>query len=147
MKESVACVVRRAGSAREILIVRRPDDDPELPGVWGLPAASRRPGELWEDAVARVGRDKLGAALRPRRVLAQGEATRPGYRLRMRLYEADLEDAEPRVPQAAAGVTQYAAWRWADASALEPGARRGSLCCRLFLDAEAREGWDPTRKP
>lgn len=134
LKESVACVVRRAGRPRELLAVLRPEDDPDLPGVWGLPAASRRPSESWEDAVARVGRDKLGATLRRGRLLAQGDETRPGYRLRMRLYEAEIEDGEPRVPQPVAGVTQYASWCWAQGAFLEPGAREGSLCCRLYLE-------------
>jgi ADP-ribose pyrophosphatase YjhB (NUDIX family) len=134
LKESVACVIRRSERPSELLAVLRPEDDAELPGVWGLPAASRRPGESWEDAVARVGRDKLGATLRPGRLLAQGDETRPGYRLRMRLYEAELGDGEPEVPQPVEGVTQYAAWCWAERAFLEPGARQGSLCCRLYLE-------------
>ena len=134
MKQAVACVVYRDAARREALIVRRPDDDPDLPGIWGLPAASLRPGESWKDAVARAGREKLGVRLVPERVLAAGEGARPGFVLRMRLYEARVEDGEPHVPQPVPGVTQYSAWRWGDAALLEPGAARGSLCCRLFIE-------------
>ena len=48
-----------------LLLVRRPDDDESLPGVWGLPAVSLAPGESEEDAVRRAGRDKLGVELEP----------------------------------------------------------------------------------
>lgn len=134
MKEAVACVVYRDAARREALIVRRPDDDPDLPGIWGLPAASLRPGEPWEDAVARAGREKLGVRLAPERVLARGEQARSGHVLRMRLYEARVEEGAPHVPQPVPGVTQYSAWRWGDAATLAPGAAQGSLCCRLFIE-------------
>lgn len=136
VRESVACVVHRDDARRRVLAVLRPQDDPDLPGIWGLPAASRRPGESWEAAVERIGRDKLGVRLRPGRVLAEGERARAEYVLKMRLYEARLEEGEPRVAQRVPGVTQYAAWRWADARLLEPGARAGSLCCRLYLEVQ-----------
>lgn len=134
MKEAVACVVRDRGA---VLAVRRPDDDPDLPGIWGLPAASRRPGESWAAVVERTGREKLGVRLRPVRLLAEGEAPRDARLLRMRLYEAAIEQGEPHVPQPVPGITQYSAWRWGDAALLEPGARKGSLCCRLYLELGA----------
>ena len=43
-----------------LLLVRRPDDDEDLPGAWGLPAATLAEGESEEDAVRRAGRDNLG---------------------------------------------------------------------------------------
>ena len=42
MKRSISLVIEGSGG---ILLVRRPDDDESLPGVWGLPAASLRAGE------------------------------------------------------------------------------------------------------
>lgn len=134
MKEAVACVVYRDRSRCEVLMVLRPEDDPDLPGVWGFPAVSRRPGESWEGAVARIGRDKLGVPLRTVGLLAEGEGPRGSEVLHMRLYEARVEGGGPRVPQPARGVTQYPSWRWGGSLLLEPGARQGSLCCRLFLE-------------
>ena len=58
IKQSVSFVIRRGA---EILVVLRPPDDLELPSVWGLPAASLRAGESWEDAVVRAGREKIGS--------------------------------------------------------------------------------------
>ena len=51
-------------SPEGLLLVRRPDDDDDLPGVWGLPAASLAEGESEEDAVRRAGREKLGVEVR-----------------------------------------------------------------------------------
>jgi ADP-ribose pyrophosphatase YjhB (NUDIX family) len=131
MKRSVSLAIHDPD--RRVLLVQRPDDDEDLPGAWGLPAASLGPEESWEAAVRRAGRDKLGVELEPVRMLAAGDLERPAYRLTMRLYEARLVDGEPAVPQPAAGVTQYVAWRWGDPPDLEPAAAAGSLCSRLYL--------------
>lgn len=123
----------------EILTVRRPPDDEDLPGVWGLPAGSLRPGEGWEEAVVRAGREKLGVRLEPVLLLNEGSADRAAYRLHMRLYRARILEGEPAVPQPVEGVTQYTAWRWAPPDRLREAADRGSLCSRLCLEAVDRE--------
>lgn len=122
--------------ARRWLLVRRPDDDEDLPGVWGLPAGTRSPGETDLDLVRRIGREKLALHVEPGASVASGSAVRPGYRLDMSLWTAEIVEGEPRVGggRTAASVTRYAAWRWDDPAALEEGARRGSLCCRLGID-------------
>jgi ADP-ribose pyrophosphatase YjhB (NUDIX family) len=116
-----------------ILIVQRPHDDEELPNVWGLPASSLRPGESFEEAVVRTGREKLGVELSVVRELNRGVRSRKGYTLEMRLYEAVISDGEPRVPQPYEGVTQYQRWMWDTAERLREGAEAGSLCCGLML--------------
>jgi ADP-ribose pyrophosphatase YjhB (NUDIX family) len=135
LKHSVAIVVRGEPSGPEprVLAVRRPPDDEELPGIWGLPAATLREGESWEAAVGRAGFEKLGVTLEPVGELGEGTQERPAYKLHMKLYEARIAEGEPEVPQAVRGVTQYAAWEWAAPSELVEGARRGSVCCRLYL--------------
>lgn len=134
VKRSVALAIRAPDAAR-VLLVRRPPDDAELPGVWGLPAASLAPGETWAAAAARAAREKLGVEITLGRMLRHGEQARPDYRLEMRLYEATIAAGEPAVPQPRADVTQYAAWRWGEPAEVGPGAARGSLCCRLLLEA------------
>ena len=47
VKRSVSLVIEGPAG---LLLVRRPDDDESLPGAWGLPAASLRPGESERDA-------------------------------------------------------------------------------------------------
>ena len=109
-----------------LLLVRRPDDDEDLPGVWGLPAVSLAPGESEEQAVRRAGRDKLGVELDPVEPLGR-EQTMTDWRVR-------IVSGEPAVPQPGAH-TQYVELRFGEPSELVPGARAGSLCCRALLRA------------
>lgn len=129
LKHSVSLVIERPGG---LLLVRRPEGDESLPGEWGLPAATLRPGEREEDAVRRAGRDKLGVEVRPLRALGEATADRPRYRILMRDWEVEIAAGEPVVPQPGEG-TQYESLRWGEAAELAPAARRGSLCARVLL--------------
>jgi len=126
VKRSVAIIVRKGDL---ILSVRRPDNDDELPGVWGLPAGSFRSSESLEDLIARIGRQKLGVALTPIRRLADGSQDRPAYRLQMELWEVSMEGA-PNHPEFA----------WSPLEVLKAGMDQGSLCCELALGLEAGKG-------
>jgi ADP-ribose pyrophosphatase YjhB (NUDIX family) len=130
LKRSVALVID--GPSGLLLLVRRPEHDESLPGEWGLPAATLRPGEGEEDAVRRAGLDKLGVEVRPLRALGDAEDERPAYRIRMRDWAVEIAAGEPAVPQPGGG-TQYESWRWGDPAELVPAARRGSLCARVLL--------------
>ncbi|MFV1987089.1 MAG: NUDIX domain-containing protein [Gemmatimonadota bacterium] len=146
IKRSIALVIRepegsRAGAgcgpARSWLLVRRPDDDADLPGVWGLPAGTLDADETAQGLVRRIGRGKLGIEVEPGAVVATGAADRAAYRLDMELWTATILDGVPNVeasPVHGGDQTRYAAWKWDDPSALEEGAREGSLCCRLGVE-------------
>jgi 8-oxo-dGTP diphosphatase len=127
LKRSISLVIE---GLEGLLLVRRPEDDEDLPGLWGLPAASLEEGESEEDAVRRAGRAKLGIEVRPVRIL--GEAA--GQGARMRDWEAEIVSGRPAVPQHETG-TQYDELRWGDAAELVPAARAGSLCCRALLES------------
>ena len=116
-----------------LLLVRRPDDDESLPGVWGLPAVSLAVGESEEDAVRRAGRDKLGAEVEPLEPVGS-EAGMTDWRVR-------LCSGEPTVPQPGAH-TQYTGLRWGEPADLVPAARAGSLCCRVLLRVRGLD-WGP----
>ena len=116
-----------------LLLVRRPDDDADLPGVWGLPAASLAEGESERDAVRRAGREKLGVELHPLRPL--------GEELTMTDWLVEIVAGEPFVPQDGPN-TQYTELRWGEAAELMPAARRGSLCSRVLLRARGLD-WEP----
>ena len=116
-----------------LLLVRRPDDDEDLPGVWGLPAVSLGAGESEEEAVRRAGRDKLGVELEP-----VGPVGREGP---MTDWEARILAGRPAVPQPGPH-TQYAELRFGEAEELRPAARDGSLCCRALLRARGLD-WSP----
>ncbi len=116
-------MVERPGG---VLLVRRPDGDESLPGVWGLPAASLADGESERDAVRRAGREKLGIEVRPLDPL--------GSELTMTDWLVEVVEGEPSVPQVGPN-TQYTELRWGDPRELVPAARQGSLCSRALLRA------------
>ena len=118
-KHSVAVVISKDDS---ILAIRRPDDDDELPGIWGLPAGTCRNQETVQDVIARIGREKLGVELTPEKRTASGTQDRPGYLLCMELWEVSM-----------AGTPIHPNWRWVPLEVLRPGAAAGSLCCELAL--------------
>jgi 8-oxo-dGTP pyrophosphatase MutT (NUDIX family) len=122
-KRSISLVIEGPDG---LLLVRRPDDDESLPGVWGLPAASLGEGESEEDAVRRAGREKLGVEVVP-----VGAVGRDGA---MTDWEARIVAGSPSVPQPGPR-TQYTGLRWGDARELVPAARAGSLCSRALLRA------------
>src|SRR5215510_1465452 len=111
VKHSVAVVVARED---RVLSIRRPLDDDELPGVWGLPAGTVRGAETVEDVIHRIGRDKLGVELKPIRKLSSGVQNRSKYRLEMELWEASM-----------VGTPTYGEWQWAVLDLLRPGMAAG----------------------
>jgi ADP-ribose pyrophosphatase YjhB (NUDIX family) len=129
LKRAVSLVIE---SPSGLLLVRRPDDDESLPGEWGLPAVSLRPGESEHAALRRAGRDKLGVELEPLEPVGEARAERAGYRLAMRDWAVRIAGGEPSVPQAGAG-TQYVEWRWGAVPELARAARAGSVCARVLL--------------
>jgi ADP-ribose pyrophosphatase YjhB (NUDIX family) len=118
-KHSVAVLIRKG---TQILALRRPDDDDELPGIWGLPAGTLRASETVEDLIRRIGRDKLGAELRGIQRIIGGHQHRMRYRLEMELWEAEMANTPSR-----------GQWKWAELSLLEEGRSKGSFCCELAL--------------
>ncbi|HYN91154.1 MAG TPA: NUDIX domain-containing protein [Thermoleophilaceae bacterium] len=129
-KRSVSLVIEGPGG---LLLVRRPDDDESLPGVWGLPAVSLAPGESEEEAVRRAGREKLGVDVRTVRPVGEEGS--------MRDWEAEIVSGEPSVPQPGPH-TQYVGLRYGEPGELVPAAREGSLCCRVLLRARGLD-WGP----
>ena len=124
VKHSVAVMIFNGD---EVLSVRRPDDDDELPGVWGLPAGTLRASETIKDLIGRIGRDKLGVELTPRRKVASGKQLRRLYLLEMELWEASMT-----------GTPNHPEWRWVAIDSLQPGAAAGSLCCELAIQNKSR---------
>jgi ADP-ribose pyrophosphatase YjhB (NUDIX family) len=127
VKRSISLVIEGPAG---VLLVRRPDDDESLPGVWGLPAATLREGEQERDAVLRAGRDKLGVEVEPVTPVGADESDEAT----MRDWAARIVEGEPEVPQPGEG-TQYVALRWGEPAELAPAARAGSLCARALLRA------------
>ena len=141
-KNSVAVAIRYASASPErVLAVLRPEnpDDP-LGGLWGLPAATLRPGETIQDTLGRAMR-KVGLSWDANgAVIASGSQDREDHILNMTLYAVDWSGREPAVSRNVADVTieletRYDAWRWAALDDFREAAGRGSLCARLYLEA------------
>lgn len=107
VRRAISIALERPARPGELLLVRRPLDDPDLPGAWGLPAGSLRPGETWVEAVVRAGTEKLGVELEVGAELRRGTATRADYTLEMTLFEAAIARGAPSVGQPYPHVTQY----------------------------------------
>ena len=80
VKRSVALVVRRdSGEDYDVLLVRRPSDDDEFPGMWGLPAATRRDGESELEAARRIAVQKLDMSVEIGATLGTGSQVPPRW--------------------------------------------------------------------
>ncbi|MSQ40699.1 MAG: NUDIX hydrolase [Dehalococcoidia bacterium] len=134
---AVALLIHHPREPGQILVVKRPEgSEEELPGIWGLPAATCRANERPKKAARRAARQKLGVSLRTLRPVAEGVHQRPQGPLAMTLFEAVPVEDTPTLPIASHqvdGFTYYTEWRWAPLSILEEGAAQGSLCCALAL--------------
>jgi len=124
VKHSIAVIVFRGD---QVLAIRRPDNDDELPGIWGLPAGTLRTTERVEELIKRIGREKLGVRLTPVRHVGSGTQNRSSYRLEMELWEAVMD-----------GTPTYPDWQWASVDVLQPGMAAGSLCCELAIKNKSR---------
>ena len=136
VKKAVALAISTSSEPGMVLMVQRPNEPgEELPGMWGLPAASIRAGETCAEAAVRAGRDKLGVELDLQDALAFGQQERDSYVLTMTVYRANLDVGETGLKLGSThdGTTQYTSWRWASPEALQPAADLGSLCSKLYL--------------
>ena len=140
--QAIAVVISNPLDTSLVLTVLRPDDDEDLPGVWGLPATSINGDETDADAANRLGTRKLGAMLTLGTLLAEGIQERSIYHLTMRLYSAFLGATSPLLRASDNhddGTTYYNEWKWAARDSLREGAKMGSLCCQLALQSNHKE--------
>lgn len=79
--------------------------------------------------------EKLGVEGEAVRFIAEGRTEREDYNLFMKLYEAKITKGDPKVPQHVQGVTQYTQLRWGTLEDLGEADRKGSLCCRLYINS------------
>jgi 8-oxo-dGTP pyrophosphatase MutT (NUDIX family) len=146
IKYAVAVVIKRQKDSPEFLIVRRPDDDPDMGGYWGFPAISLQPGELPEQAVARLCKEKLDCEATAVRFLGAMEQRRNAYDIFFMDIEAVLAPgSEPNVHEATTTHTAYSDQKWStDPMEIMPSAKDGSCCSTLFLTDQGlldRDEW------
>ena len=134
IKSAVAFVIYNKDKTK-ILTVQRPENDEDLPNVWGLPAGSLKDKESFEEAVLRSGKEKLGVKLKIIKLINEGKLERDKIVLHMKEYEVAIEEGKPNVPQKVSGITQYQKLNWSSPEKLKDAAQEGSLCSRLYLSS------------
>ncbi|MFB6114953.1 MAG: NUDIX hydrolase [Candidatus Nanohalobium sp.] len=134
-KNVVALVIFRDESQEEFLSVKRPEDDENRPGEWGLPMTTVREDEEWEDAVHRAAENKLGVEVNIEQLMSEGGQARDGYNITLRNYEVSIESGEPDVEDAEAEGTNYVKWSWRPPNAFRDDAESSeTLWSTMLLD-------------
>ena len=133
VKFSVSLVIHHPSNSKFMLTVKRPEDDFELHGLWGLPACSLHKYESLELAASRVGPEKLGLVLPAGKIIADGTQERTDYLLTMVLFETISPTKLFNLPEILPEKTFYTDWKWAELSHFEDSAKQGSLCCQLLI--------------
>lgn len=135
VKYVVAVVLKNSKNPDEFLVVKRPDDDSDLGGHWGFPAATMKPGELPEEAAKRVCKEKLNCDADASRFLGIMFQKRNSYDIF--LMDVDMLVAEGQRPDVHAATTENTAYvdqKWStDPMDLMPSAKGGSCCSSIFL--------------
>jgi ADP-ribose pyrophosphatase YjhB (NUDIX family) len=131
----VAIVLKNSQNPDEFLVVKRPPEDTDLAGCWGLPAITMNPGELPEQAAARVCLEKLSCEATPTRFLGIMFQKRNNYDLFLMDIEMALTGADqPDIAKADTETTAYVEQKWTtDPMDLMPSAEEGSCCSSIFL--------------
>lgn len=135
--QAVALVIYRSDKEEELLSVKRPEDDDENPGAWGLPATEKREGESWEDAVHRAAEEKLGVDVEFREMMSEGGQARDGYNVVMRNYKVEIDEGEPDIDAEETEGTDYTDWSWRPPTAFsEDASSPETLWSTMLLDNE-----------
>lgn len=136
VKYTVAIVLKNKTNPEEFLVVKRPDDDPDLRGEWGLPAVTLHPGELPEDGVRRACKEKLGCTAESIRFLGIMFQKRNSYDIFLMDIEMMLTDGQVAdIHQASTEHTAYTDQKWTtDPMDLMRSAKNGSCCSSIFLN-------------
>lgn len=134
IKFAIAVLLKNPSDNNKFLAVKRPPED-RLANVWGLPAASVKENELPEDAVRRVGTEKLCTKIEPTAFIGIKYDDRGDYNLILADIEARLVGEEPNVANSKSLSTRYIGQQWTnDYTKLIEAASKGSLCSQIVLD-------------
>lgn len=136
-KFAIAAVLYNPKNSLEVLAVKRPDTDKELPNVWGLPAVIVQEGELPEDAIRRLGIGKLSTTIEPISYIGIKRIERDTHELILMEIQSELKGGEPSIENATTKGTKYVDQQWtSDYNLFKEAASKGSLCSRVFLESK-----------
>lgn len=134
---AIAAVLRNPENKSEVLAVLRPPNDDSLPNVWGLPAVVVKEGELPEEAVKRLGTEKLATEIQATSYVGIKRIEREEFELILMDIEVELIGTLPSVVSATTSGTKYVDQQWvSDYAIFKEAATKGSLCTRIFLESQ-----------
>lgn len=134
---AIAVVIQNPVNPLEVLAVKRPPTDAALSNVWGLPAIIVENGELPEDAVRRLGIEKLSTDIEPASYVGIARSEKEEHELILMEIEAKLKGPAPSVESATTTGTKYVDQQWtSDYSIFKDAASKGSLCTKIFLESK-----------
>lgn len=135
VKYVVSVVLKKNPKSGEFLIVKRPENDPDLGGNWGFPSVTLRNGELPEEGAKRVCVEKINCKCSPSRFLGIMFQKRNSYDIFLMDVEADLVvGTDPDVTKSNSEATVYLDQKWSnDPNDLMLAAKKGSCCASIFL--------------
>lgn len=134
VKYVVSAIIKKNKDSDEFLVVKRPDDDPDLGGHWGFPSVSMQAGELPERAAQRICTEKLNCKAEPTRFVGMMFQKRNNYDIFLMDIDMVLTGDEPDVHAAATTGTAYVDQKWStDPEDLRGSANGGSCCSSIFL--------------
>lgn len=134
VKYVVSAIIKKSKDSGEFLVVKRPDDDPDLGGHWGFPSVSMQAGELPELAAKRICIEKLNCIAEPTRFLGMMFQKRNNYDIFLMDIDMVLTGNEPDVYAATTTGTVYVDQKWStDPEDLRGSANGGSCCSSIFL--------------
>jgi ADP-ribose pyrophosphatase YjhB (NUDIX family) len=136
VKFAVAVFLVSPDDKEEFLLVKRPPEDDRLPNVWGLPAVISN-NEPLEEAVKRVGIEKLSTQIEPINIIGVKAMDRGDYELTLVDIVARLIGQPPSVYKAQTTGIRYIDQKWThDYHLLKDAASKGSLCSQIVLDSK-----------
>jgi hypothetical protein len=143
---ATAIILRDASRPGYFLAVKRPLDNKDLGGEWGLPAAQGLAGELPGATAERICSEKLVCHGTATQLIGTMFQKRNSYDILLSDIEVLLLPGQaPDVTKSIAKGTTYIEQKWTDdPQLLMPAARKGSCCTSIFLTycgTFGREDW------
>ncbi|MFC1662873.1 NUDIX hydrolase [Patescibacteria group bacterium] len=132
-RQAVAIVFNNPKDNQQVFLAMRPDDPTDVScNCWGFPAATLGENESFEQAIIRIGQDKLGLTIKPLEMLSQGEADRVTYNLHLELWRVEARGQLSIKKTGRPDITYYSDWKWGDLNDLGPAEVTGSLGSKLY---------------
>lgn len=132
IKNAVFYVIKNPKNREEFLIVKKPENDEDLPNVWGLPSGSVKKTETFQEAAIRQAKNKLNIQVKIIGFVGRGNIERENFILHGEEFLCEITEGNPEINKEAEG-TIYDEWKWGTLADLQEAAQNGSLCSNILL--------------